>query len=588
MNVYHGSYMFTEEIDLSKSVPDKDFGKGFYVTKFYRHVESWAKIIGRKHKTEGFVTEFIFYDTEFTERLCNVKRFDAYNGEWLDFVIENRNPFGKTHNYDIVEGTVANDEVQNRIGSYLDGTISKIDFLEELKWHENTHQICFCTLKSLLTLQLTNRKKVSFLSNTGEPIVEKLVTDFNLDEQTAADKFFTSNVFSKLAKKEIEKNRLRAIGAARIDFQRQYTLMRISQIIETVEDFAPLDLQENYDNSGLQVGDTSQKVKGILLCLDVTEDVLEEAIELDCNLIISHHPLLFKPIKKLTGRTYIERCVTKACKHDLVIYAAHTNLDNAFGGLNFYMAEKLGLQNLRILSPKKDGLLKLVTFVPEAHAETVRDALFGAGAGCIGNYDSCSFNVPGAGTFRAGEHTHPFAGIRHELHVEPEIRIETIVPAHKKSSVLRTLLAVHPYEEPAYDFHPLVNEWNRAGTGVVGELPYPEEEEAFLQRLKTIFKLKSIRHSFPTGKEIREVALCGGNGSFLIPDAINYGADVFITGEAKYNDFYDVEKKILLMVIGHYESEIISKELFYDVITKKITNFAVHFSTMNPNPVNYL
>ena len=364
--------------------------------------------------------------------------------------------------------------------------------------------------------------------------------------------------------------------------------MKISQIIETLEDFAPLVLQENFDNSGLQIGDISQKVKGVLLCLDVTEEVLEEALELDCNLIISHHPLLFKPIKKLTGKTYIERCVTKACKHDLVIYSVHTNLDNTFGGVNFYLAEKLGLQNLRILSPKKDGLLKLVTFVPESHAETVRSALFGAGAGDIGNYDLCSFNVQGAGTFRAGEQANPFVGNLNELHTEPEIRIETILPVQKKSTILRTLLAVHPYEEPAYDFYQLANEWDRAGSGVVGELPYPQNEEVFLQQLKTIFKLQSLKHSPLTGKEISEVALCGGNGAFLIPDAISYGADIFITGEAKYNDYFDVENKILLAVIGHYESEIITKELFYDIITKKITNFAVHFSTTNSNPVNYI
>jgi hypothetical protein len=198
MNVYHGSYTLIEEIDLSKSIPNKDFGKGFYVTKFRQHAESWAKIIGRKHKTKGFVTEFIFYDTEFTERLCKVKHFDAYDEKWLDFVVENRNPFGKMHDYDIVEGPVANDKVQNRIGTYLDGLISKADFLEELKWHEDTHQICFCTLKSLLTLQRTDRKQVSLLSRIGEPIVEKLVTDFIFDEQTATDKFFSSNVFAML------------------------------------------------------------------------------------------------------------------------------------------------------------------------------------------------------------------------------------------------------------------------------------------------------------------------------------------------------------------------------------------------------
>ena len=199
MKVYHGSYTAIEEIDLSKAIPNKDFGKGFYVTKFRQHAESWAKVIGRKHKIKGFVTEFIFYDTEFTERLCKVKHFDAYDEEWLDFVVENRNPFGKMHDYDIVEGPVADDKVQNRISNYLDGLIRKDDFLEELKWHENTHQICFCTLKSLLTLQRTDRKQVSLLSRIGEPIVEKLVADFGFDEKTATDKFFASNAFSKLA-----------------------------------------------------------------------------------------------------------------------------------------------------------------------------------------------------------------------------------------------------------------------------------------------------------------------------------------------------------------------------------------------------
>ena len=202
MNVYHGSYIKIEEIDLSKSIPNKDFGKGFYVTKFRKHAESWAKIIGKRHKTEGFVTEFIFYDTEFTERLCKVKHFDAYDEEWLDFVVENRNPFSKMHNYDIIEGPVANDKVQNRIGEYLNGLISKSDFLEELKWHEETHQICFCTVKSLLTLQHTDKKQISLLSRIGEPVVEKLVADFGFDELIATDKFFTSNVFATLANKE--------------------------------------------------------------------------------------------------------------------------------------------------------------------------------------------------------------------------------------------------------------------------------------------------------------------------------------------------------------------------------------------------
>ena len=364
--------------------------------------------------------------------------------------------------------------------------------------------------------------------------------------------------------------------------------MKISQIISILEDFAPLPLQDGFDNSGLQIGDVSQTLTGVLLCLDVTEDVIDEALELECNLIISHHPLLFKLLKSITGRNYIERSVIKACKHDLVIYSAHTNLDNASGGVNFKIAEKIGLQNIRILSPKKENLLKLVTFVPSEHAETLRTALFNAGAGHVGNYDSCSYNIEGKGTFRAQQNANPFAGTIGELHAEAETRIETILPAYKKTSVLRALLASHPYEEPAYDFYSLSNDWKSVGSGVVGELPSPEDENSFLLRLKQIFQLDVLKHSPLRNTEIREVAICGGSGAFLIPEAIGYGADIFITGEAKYNDYYDVEKQILLAVIGHYESEICTKELFFDIITKKIPNFALHFSTVNSNPVKYI
>jgi len=262
--------------------------------------------------------------------------------------------------------------------------------------------------------------------------------------------------------------------------------MRIAQIIKTIEEFAPLALQEDFDNSGLQVGDVSQKLQGTLLCLDVTQEVIDEAIELDCNLIISHHPLLFKQLRALTGRNYVERCVIKACKNDLVIYAAHTNLDNAPGGMNFYLAEKIGLQNIRFLKPVYQG--------------------------------------------------------------------ESII----------------------------------GGSGTIGELIAPEDEEFFLERIKDIFQLKSLKHSPFTGKMIQEVALCGGSGSFLISNALEAGADVFLTGEARYNDYYDVEDRLLLAVLGHYETEHYTKELFFDIISKKFSNFAVHFSNVNTNPVNYM
>ena len=364
--------------------------------------------------------------------------------------------------------------------------------------------------------------------------------------------------------------------------------MRIKEIIQTIEQLAPLSLQEHYDNSGVQVGDVNREVNGILLAIDVTENVIEEAISLSWNFIISHHPIAFKPFKSLTGRTYIERCLMQAIKNDIVIYSAHTNLDNALGGVNYKLAQMLELENVKILKPREDALLKFVTTVPEQHAESVRNAIFNAGAGHIGNYDSCSYNVLGEGTFRAGKDAHPYTGKKDELHFEKEIRIESVIPIMKKEEVLRALLAVHPYEEPVYDLYPITNEWGRHGGGVVGGLPEQMPEQEFLYMLKDLFNLTSISHSKTQGKEILDVAICGGAGAFLLPKAISYAADAFVTGEAKYNDFYDVEDKILLVVVGHYESEVCTKEIFFEIISEKFPTFALHKSAFDSNPVKYL
>lgn len=364
--------------------------------------------------------------------------------------------------------------------------------------------------------------------------------------------------------------------------------MKIKEILHTIEQLAPLPLQESYDNSGVQIGDINQEAKGAVVCIDVTESVIDEAIALNCNLIISHHPLAFRAFKSLTGKNYIERCMIKACKHDIVVYAAHTNLDNASDGINRYLAEMLNLQHIRILDPQKGKLLKLVTYVPDSHADLVRNALFNIGAGHIGDYDSCSYNVKGQGTFRAGENTNPYCGEIGELHTESEVRIEMILPVYKQSEALRALIAVHPYEEPAYDFYALQNEWSKAGSGIVGTLPEETDEEDFLYLLKDTFHLKTIQHSSLRGRPVRDVAICSGSGAFLIPKAILYSADVFITGEAKYNDYYDVEDKVLLAVVGHYESEIFTKNIFFDIISKKYPTFAVYMSGFDANPVNYL
>jgi len=364
--------------------------------------------------------------------------------------------------------------------------------------------------------------------------------------------------------------------------------MKVKEILHAIEQIAPIPLQEGYDNSGIQVGDANQEAKGAIVCIDVTEAVVDEAIALGCNVIISHHPLAFRSFKSLTGKNYTERCMIKACKHDIVVYAAHTNLDNAPQGINQYLASKLDLQHIRILDPQKDKLLKLVTYVPHTHAEQVRNALFNAGAGNIGNYDSCSYNIKGEGTFRAGQGTNPYVGDVGELHFEPETRIEVILPVYKQTDVLRALISVHPYEEPAYDFYMLRNDWGMAGSGIVGTLPEEMDEEDFLYHLKDTFHLNMIQHSALRGKPVRDVAICSGAGAFLIPKAISYSADVFITGEAKYNDYYDVEDKLLLATVGHYESEIFTKNIFFDIISKKYPNFAVYMSGFDVNPVSYL
>ena len=364
--------------------------------------------------------------------------------------------------------------------------------------------------------------------------------------------------------------------------------MKIKEIVSALERFAPLPLQDGFDNAGLQIGLTDAEATGALLCLDVTEAVLDEAIASGCNLIISHHPLIFKGYKSITGKDYVERCILKAIKNDIVIYSAHTNLDNVPGGVNFKIAEKIGLKNVRILDPKESSLIKLVTFVPSAQAEEVRNALFTAGCGCIGNYDSCSYNTEGEGTFRAQEGSHPFCGTVGELHHETEVRIETILPEYKKGEVIRALLSKHPYEEPAYDLYPLHNSWAQVGSGIVGELEEPESELEFLKRIKKIFEVGCLKHNKLTGRLIQKVSLCGGAGAFLIPQAVRSGADVFITGEIKYHDYFGRETDILLAEIGHYESEQYTKEIFYSIIRDLFPNFALQFSKVNTNPIKYL
>lgn len=364
--------------------------------------------------------------------------------------------------------------------------------------------------------------------------------------------------------------------------------MRVKEVVGWIEDFAAPALQESYDNSGLIVGDPSMEVRGVLLCIDVTEAVIDEAIANNLNLIIAHHPLIFSGLKRITGNHWVQRCVIKAIKADIAIFAAHTNIDSVLKGVNDRIAEQIGLVERRILRPKAQALLKLVTFVPQLHVQRVREALFAAGAGSIGNYDDCSFESTGKGSFRANDQAQPFVGEAGKLHFEAEVRLEVILPDYLRARVVQSLYEAHPYEEPAYDLIRLENEWERVGAGLVGRLPNGMSEADFMQHIRLVFGNNSIRHTAFRGKTIEKVALCGGSGSFLLQDAKAQGADVFISGDFKYHDFFEADGDILIADPGHYEMEQFTKELFFEVIQKKNPIFAVQISQTSTNPIIYL
>lgn len=364
--------------------------------------------------------------------------------------------------------------------------------------------------------------------------------------------------------------------------------MKLKDITSYLESIVPKQIQESYDNSGLILGDSNQDINGVLASIDVTEDIIDEAVELNLNLIVSHHPIVFSGLKKITGSNYIERVIRKAIKNDIAIYAMHTNLDNIFDGVNREICRRLNLKNCRILKALENGLYKLVTFIPNDSLKKVQEAVFNSGAGHIGNYDSCSYNLEGYGTFRAGDEANPYVGEKGKIHEEPEIRFETIFPKYLKSDVISALLQSHPYEEVAYDIYPLENNFNNAGAGMVGELENEIEEIKFLNSLKYLFNTDIVRHTKLLNRKIKKIAVCGGSGSFLLNDAIRNKAHIFISSDFKYHQFFDAEDKIIIADIGHYESEQYTKDVIYNLLIKKIATFAVHISKINTNPINYL
>ncbi len=364
--------------------------------------------------------------------------------------------------------------------------------------------------------------------------------------------------------------------------------MKLRELTTFLETIAPLAYQEDYDNSGLIVGNLDKEVKGALISLDCTEAVIDEAIANGFDLVISHHPIVFRGLKKFNGKSYVERAVMKAIKNDIALYAIHTNFDNVLEGVNKKICDKLGVKDQSILKPRENSLKKIVTFCPEANAEKVRKSMFDAGAGWIGNYSDCSYNTNGFGTFKAGERTNPYVGEIGKRHHESEVRIEMIYPANIERQLIAGLLEAHPYEEVSYDLYPISNSYPQLGSGMIGNLENEQDETDFLNHVKVKLDTKVIRHTVLTGKKIRRVAVCGGSGSFLLKNAISAGADIFITADFKYHEFFDAEGKLIIADVGHFESEQFTQELLLELITEKFRNFALRLTVQYTNPINYL
>lgn len=364
-------------------------------------------------------------------------------------------------------------------------------------------------------------------------------------------------------------------------------LMTIHDLCLTMEKWAPLAWQESYDNAGLLTGNRGDKVIGVLISLDCTEAVVEEAIRKGCNMIIAHHPIVFKGLKQLTGRNYVERTVILAIKNDIAIYASHTNLDHAPKGVSYQLAQKLSLINGRVLRPFRDALRQLTYFVPVENAEQVRRAMHAAGAGNIGDYTACSFSTEGTGRFTPSSAADPYIGHANEASALSELRVEMLFPAHLESEILVALRAAHPYEEVAYYVTSLSNTWQEVGAGYIAELPEAMHPNDFTKYLKNKLGLTNFRHSPWLAKPIKRIALCGGAGSFLLEDAKKQGADVFISGDFKYHEFFDAENSCTICDIGHYESEVMIKEAIHDYLSNNFTNFAVLKSETHTNPVSF-
>jgi dinuclear metal center YbgI/SA1388 family protein len=364
-------------------------------------------------------------------------------------------------------------------------------------------------------------------------------------------------------------------------------MIRIKDIIECLEQWAPPQIQESYDNSGLICGNPQLECSAYLVCLDSTEAVVDEAIAKGCNLIIAHHPIIFESLKKLSGNTYSQRALIKAIKHDIALYALHTNLDNVVTGVNRVIADKLNIKQPQILRPLQNQLLQLTVYVPHTHLDQVRDAIFAAGAGAIGNYSECSFNLRGLGTFMPNENANPFAGVKNVREEADESRIEVILPRYKRAAVFKALCEAHPYEEVAHQFSSVENTLKDVGAGMHGVLSEPMETFFFLEKIKTIFG-GMLRYTAPINDQVQHIAWCGGSGSFLLEDALRIGADVLLTSDFKYHQFFDADGKIMIIDIGHFENEQFTIGAIYAYLINNFPNFAGSQTGVCTNPVHYL
>jgi len=364
--------------------------------------------------------------------------------------------------------------------------------------------------------------------------------------------------------------------------------MIVKEVTDILEELAPLAHAEDFDNVGLLVGNSTTTVTGILVTLDTLENVVDEAIEYECNLIVSFHPIIFKGLKKITGADYVERVVIKAIQNDIAIYSIHTALDSSSKGVNAKICEVLGIENTQILIPQKGNIKKLTTYIPKNDAQKLKDALFNAGAGNIGNYSNSSFTVDGIGSYMGGENSRPIKGKIGQLHLEEETQINVTFASHNERSILKALFQNHPYEEVAYEIFSLDNNDQNTGMGMVGELKEPMNESDFLASVKQIMNVSVVKHSRLLGKNVQKVAVLGGSGAFAISAAKSIGADVFITSDLKYHQFYEAEDKMVIADIGHYESEQFTKNLLVDYLTEKIPNFAIRLTESNTNPIKYL